>query len=207
MAIRKRTEPRRIPMNTLRFVSLDTLFVLLSAIIWAPAALGSDAGIHSFSGDDAYDPAAGGTPQLSVGALTEWSVPATTARAAGEELAEPTPGVFLPFENYPNLPASAPEMETAESVASVILPFELDPAAGGTPEQSVVTLIPDVSWLVACSPSAGEAIAQNAWATSGGFSGDDDYDPAAGGAPELSLLAFVADASLALACESVAPNN
>ena len=56
-------------MNALRLVSLGMLLGLNCAIVWVPAALGSEAGIHSYSGHDAYDQAAGGTAEQSVAIL------------------------------------------------------------------------------------------------------------------------------------------
>jgi hypothetical protein len=69
---------------------------------------------------------------------------------------------------------------------------DYDPAAGATPEMSVIAVATDASSLVACVLSADEMdemAGQSALTVAGGLSGDDDYDPAAGGMPEMSLIA------------------
>ena len=67
MAIRKKGDPGRIAMNARRFVTIGLLVLLLLATVSIPAALahpmlsGGPAVAVSNSGDDDYDPAAGGT--------------------------------------------------------------------------------------------------------------------------------------------------
>ena len=75
-----------------------------------------------------------------------------------------------------------------------------DPAAGGTPEESVSAIFKDNAAPLDCGLSAGEISRRIALRVPGGCSGDDPYDPAAGGIPELSLLPFAKDPGLMAAC-------
>ena len=59
-----------------------------------------------------------------------------------------------------------------------------DPAAGGTPERSVLSIAGSYSGDDAYDPAAGGTPERSVVIIAGGYSGDDAYDPAAGGHPE-----------------------
>ena len=143
------------------------------------------AGGHTYSGDDAYDPAAGGTPELSVFALPGRAAPAAAGTLSGDDDYDPAAG------SAPELSVVALPQRAAVAASTFGGDDAYDPAAG-------------VSALAICALSADEIAARSALTINGGYSGDDDYDPAAGGAPELSLLAFVNDDGLVANCDPVA---
>ena len=87
----------------------------------------------SYSGDDAYDPAAGGAPEQSVTTLAaDVSSLVACSPSAGEieaRSAWTTDGGFGGDDDY-------------------------DPAAGGAPELSLFAFVTDASLALACAPVA-----------------------------------------------------
>lgn len=164
-------------MNTVRFVTMSTLVLLLLAAVSIPTAFGSQGespipssagATATYSGDDDYDPAAGGTPEQSVIAPAASASPLVDCTLSPNEIA-------------------ARRALTIEAGFSG--DDDYDPAAGGMPELSVIALAE-----------------RSALSGSVSYSGDDDYDPAAGGTPELSLLSFV-QGSNSIARDSVSSGN
>jgi hypothetical protein len=166
LAICKKTDPGTIPMNTLRFVSLGMLLGLLCAIVWVPAALGSEAGIHSYSGDDVYEPVAGGPPALSVGALAEWSVPTTAGGYSGDDAYDQAAG-GTPEQSIAILVAQvSPVVACSPSTGGAIAQSawatggdfsgddDYDPVAAGAPELSLLAFVADGSLALAGEPVA-----------------------------------------------------
>ena len=195
---------------------LAVLLVIISAAGAAPAVRGlpESTAATSISGDADYDPAAGGTPELSMVAVRKESASAVATSISGDADYDPAAG------GTPELSMVAVRKESASAVATSISgDADYDRAAGGTPELSVVSVregsasapgaMPELSLAavaaeirapVACGLPANEIARRNTRSISGGYSGDDDYDPAAGGTPELSLFAFVRDLWMPLAC-------
>jgi hypothetical protein len=119
---------RKKQSKRIQYLSVGLIFVLLLVAIPVVAQTAS-VGDGGYSGDDAYDPAAGGLPALPRAAFTQ---------GADFEL--------------PCLP-SASELE-ARRAASVDGGYSgddpYDPAAGGTPELSLLAMGLE---LVACTPA------------------------------------------------------
>jgi hypothetical protein len=147
------------------------VIVLLAALaLLAPAMGGPHAALAmsdrgGYSGDDAYDPAAGGTPELSVAALPERSAAAVAVSFSGDDAYDPAAGGTSELSV-----AALPERSAAAVAVSYSGDDAYDPAAGGTPELSVAALPERSAAAVAVT-----------------YSGDDDYDPATGARPELSV--------------------
>jgi hypothetical protein len=136
------------------FAALILVAALIGGGGWiAPAAVASsiaegNVGI-SYSGDDLYDPAAGGRPELSVAmaSASERSPFSTGISYSGDDPYDPAAG-------------GRPELSVAMASASERSPFSTgisysgddpyDPAAGGRPELSVVGLV-DTAWRGAIS--------------------------------------------------------
>lgn len=177
-------------------VGMTILFLLVVT------PLVSAEGVGSYSGDDAYDPAAGGRPDLSVIVTSGRSAPGAGISYSGDDAYDPAAG---------GRPELSVILAARRSRLSTGLSYSgddaYDPAAGGTPELSVVGLSAEIVPPVDCGLSADEIAERRTMTVAGGFSGDDAYDPAAGGTPELSLLAFADASSLMAACEPVISND
>ena len=206
-----------IRLDGMRYAVVGLTILLVLAAAPLAAAMGSveEDAVTSFSGafvssggwsgDDAYDPAAGGTPELSVSAAVARSNFGSSALSAvgsysGDDAYDPAAGGTPELSVSAVLARSNFGASELSAVGSLSGDDAYDPAAGGTPEQSLFA-------LVACGPSAEEIARRSALAIAGGFSGDDAYDPAAGGMPELSLFAFAGDLGLMAACEPAASSN
>jgi hypothetical protein len=126
-----------------------TLLAALPLSVVAGYAYGS-----SYSGDDAYDPAAGGFPELYANGAASYSGDDVYDLAAG---ALPVRAAILFAGGFSGDDA-------------------YDPAAGGLAAMPPFTIAEIQDELVDCNPSA--------LSVAGGFSGDDPYDPAAGGNPD-----------------------
>jgi hypothetical protein len=88
-------------MHTVRYVTMGMLVLLQLAIVSIPTALGSQSespipssalATATYSGDDDYDPAAGGTPELSTVALPERSTRAVAVSYSGDDDYDPAAG-------------------------------------------------------------------------------------------------------------------
>jgi hypothetical protein len=140
-----------------RYLLVGSLVVILLAAFPLAALAGFDG--SSYSGDDAYDRAAGGFPELYInGAASSYSGDDAYDLAAG---ALPERGALVFASGFSGDDA-------------------YDPAAGGLPAVSLFSV--SESLEVAECDSSGLS-------TVGRFSGDDAYDPAAGGNPgRLEIL-------------------
>lgn len=145
--------PRKFKLSDSRFLVAGSLILLLLAAFPLAAAA-------SYSGDDPYDPAAGGFPELYASVAASFSGDDAYDLAAG---ANPERGALLFAAGFSGDDA-------------------YDPAAGGLAAVSVFTVTDLRAELAACDLSA--------LVVSGGFSGDDAYDPAAGGNPDGDAILF-----------------
>jgi hypothetical protein len=151
-------------------VGLAALLLLVLPVVTAYAGQRG----ATFSGDDAYDPAAGGRPELSVFLAYAWLKSSGTSSYSGDDLYDPAAvSVFWPASRAATRTYSGDDA--------------YDPAAGGDP-------------VPACDLAAAEIIRRIVLHVPGGLSGDAAYDPAAGGWPELSLLALAQEPGRGLAC-------
>ena len=166
-----------------QYLSVGLIFLLLLAAT-PVAAQTVGVGDGSYSGDDAYDPAAGGTPELSVAAAPQRNVRSGATTWSGDDAYDPAAS-GLPA---PLLTALA-QRTIAGNAATFSGDDAYDLAAGGTPKLSVAGLVRSSGAEISCALPEGELQARGAWSVDGGLSGDDAYDPAAGGTPELSLVA------------------
>lgn len=106
---------------------------------WQPSgSLAMASAAASFSGDDAYDPAAGGNPEIALANAQRFV--ANSAAGAYALLACDSNG-------YENSLASASGSYSGDD--------DYDPAAGGTPEQSVLAFASAYGNLIACGPTGG----------------------------------------------------
>jgi hypothetical protein len=165
-----------------QYLSVVLIFLLL--LVATPVAAQSiGVGDGSYSGDDAYDPAVGGLPAISVAAAPRQIARSGATTLSGDDAYDPAAG------GLPALSVAAVPRQSVQSGATTLSGDDAyDPAAGGLP-----AVIRSAGSEVACAPSAGELEARRTRSVDGGFSGDDAYDPAAGGTPELSLLAIGLD--------------
>jgi hypothetical protein len=147
-----------------QYLSVGLVFLLL-LMVTPVAAQTADAGAKSYSGDDAYDPAAGGLPALSVVVVPQRIIRSSASTLSGDDAYDPAAGglpalsVVGLIRSSGSAIACAPsvgELE-ARSTRSVDGGFSgddaYDPAAGGIPEVSLLTIGLD---LVACAPAASE---------------------------------------------------
>jgi len=129
------------------------------------AAVAGDEGLGRYSGDDPYDPAAGGTPELSVVMTSERPVFRSVFRYSGDDPYDPAAG-------------GTPELSVVAFVADVSPPVDCvpsadelnrraamrvaggysgddpyDPAAGGTPELSLLAFADASGRMLACVPA------------------------------------------------------
>jgi hypothetical protein len=181
-----------------QYLSVGLIFLLLLAAT-PVAAQSVEVGDSSFSGDDAYDPAAGGLPAISLNAAPERSIRSSATTLSGDDAYDPAAG---------GLPATLADAAAGRSIRSSATSLSgddpYDPAATGTLDLSEVGFVLGSGSELACAPTASELEARRTRSMKGGFSGDDAYDPAAGGTPELSLLAPGLDP---VACAPAAGGN
>lgn len=165
-------------MNILRNTTLRTMLLLVLVFAAVPSVVGLEAGeqdrsatpavLGTFSGDDAYDPAAGATPQLAVAARP------TISRSAAI-----SPSTFSGDDAYDVAAGSSPELSVAgatlgydarQGLACELADDEIvareawsvaggfsgddayDRAAGGTPELSLLPFVENVAQLESCEP-------------------------------------------------------
>ena len=136
-----------------RYLLAGSLILLLVVAFPLAAAAGSLDG-NSYSGDDAYDPAAGGFPELYINGSVSLSGDDAYDLAAG---ALPERGALLFAAGFGGDDA-------------------YDPAAGGLAAVSLFSMAESRGELAECDASVLSVV--------GGFGGDDLYDPAAGGNPD-----------------------
>lgn len=144
---------KRYKLSNSRFLLVGSLVLLLAVAFPLAAAAGRDVK-SSYSGDDPYDPAAGGFPELYANVAASLSGDDAYDLAAG---ALPERGALLFARGFSGDDA-------------------YDPAAGGLAAVSLFTVAESLGEVAACEPSV--------LSVAGGFSGDDAYDPAAGGNPD-----------------------
>jgi hypothetical protein len=168
----------------LRNQVLSAGLILLLLLVAAPvAAQTGDGGGISYSGDDPYDPAAGGLPTISLNQVPLGSVASSATTLSGDDAYDPAAGGLDPLENV-----WVSEWVARRDITTLSGDDAYDPAAGGTPQLYAAVPAPSSGSEVACALSDSELKARRALSVEGGLSGDDAYDPAAGGTPELSLL-------------------
>jgi hypothetical protein len=140
------------------------------------------ASARSYSGDDPYDPAAGGQPEMSISAASGQSAVRASSAGVG--------GILEPI--------------VVASARSYSGDDPYDPAAGGQPELSIA-VASGQSAVRASSAGVGGILEPIVAASARSYSGDDPYDPAAGGQPEMSIAVAsgqsIANASSAGLCE------
>lgn len=151
---------RNSKLSNSRYVLVGSLVLLLLAVFPLAAAAGSADG-SSYSGDDAYDRAAGGFPELYA---------SVAASLSGDDAYDPATGGLAAG----GIPGRAAFIFTAGFGGD----DAYDPAAGGLAAVSLFSL----SELAFCEESV--------FAVEGGFSGDDAYDLAAGGNPDGDQIAL-----------------
>jgi hypothetical protein len=136
-----------------RYLLVGSLVLLLVAALPLVAIAGAADG-SSYSGDDAYDRAAGGFPELYMNSSASLSGDDAYDLASG---ALPARGALVFASGFSGDDA-------------------YDPAAGGLPAVALFTVAESRSEVAECDSSV--------LSVAGGFSGDDAYDPAAGGNPD-----------------------
>ena len=151
---------RNSKLSNSRSILVGSLVLLLLAAFPLAAAAGSADGL-SYSGDDAYDRAAGGFPDLYTGVAFSFS---------GDDAYDPAVGGLAA--------GGIPERAAFIFAAGFSGDDAYDPAAGGLAAVSLFSL----SELAFCEPSV--------FSVEGGFSGDDAYDLAAGGNPDGDEIAL-----------------
>ena len=142
-----------------RYLLVGSLVLLLLVAFPLAAAAGSIDG-SSYSGDDAYDPAAGGFPELYAGSAFSLSGDDAYDLAAG----------------------GLPERGALIFAAGFSGDDAYDPAAGGLEAVSLISVEEALASVALCEEPELAGV--------GRFSGDDAYDPAAGGNPDGELLAL-----------------
>jgi hypothetical protein len=151
---------KKFKLSDSRFLVAGSLILLLLAAFPLAAAEAS------YSGDDLYDPAAGGFPELYASVAASFSGDDAYDLAAG---ANPERGALLFAAGF-----------------SGDDPY--DPAAGGLPAVALFSVAESWGELAACDLAEPVVL--------GGFSGDDAYDPAAGGNPDGDAVDVVLVACL-----------
>jgi hypothetical protein len=176
---------KKLRKNQYLSVGLILLLLLVAVPVGAQTANGGDV---SYSGDDLYDPAAGGLPAISLNPVPQRSIRSSGMTLSGDDPYDPAAFGLDPLFDPLPLDWAAERHTTSFSGDD---PY--DPAAGGKPQQSVAGSGWHSSSELPCAPTASDLKARRSWSVDGGLSGDDAYDPAAGGTPELSLLAMGLD--------------
>ena len=182
-------------LSNARILVAGVLLLLLLAALPLVAAAGYT-DVRSYSGDDAYDLAAGGSPELAVAAASERATVINEASITASTISSDVLARFhraKPVDDPLNGALSFAEAEfyVAKYGADVVASSTrlaggfsgddaYDPAAGGLLALSTVTFAASQSDVAGCD-TAGYAIA-------GGYSGDDAYDLAAGGNPDGTAL-------------------
>gem|GEM_PF-2081384 len=136
-----------------RYLFAGSLILLLVVAFPLAAAAGSLDG-KSYSGDDPYDPAAGGFPGLYL---------SVDGSLSGDDAYDLAAGAL-------------PERGALVFAAGFSGDDAYDPAAGGLAAVSLFSVAELRGELAECDASA--------LSVAGGLSGDDLYDPAAGGNPD-----------------------
>ena len=146
-------EQLSIRFSNMRTVVVATLSLVLLVAFPLVVAAGHTAG-PSYSGDDAYDQAAGGFAALSTRSSASYS---------GDDAYDPAAG-------------GRAALSGVTVSASYSGDDAYDPAAGGLAAVSTFSFAASQGEEAICGLTA--------FASAGGLSGDDAYDPAAGGNPE-----------------------
>ena len=146
-------------LSNSRFILVSSLVLLLMGAFPLAAAAGSADGA-SFSGDDAYDPAAGAIPELFVSVASSFSGDDAYDVAAG----------------------GIPDLAAFTFAAGFGGDDAYDPAAGGLEAVSLFSVDEALGEFAFCDSSE--------LADVGRFSGDDAYDLAAGGNPDADALSL-----------------
>jgi hypothetical protein len=153
---------RKKQLKRTHYLSAGLIFVLLLVAI-PVAAQASGVGGGSISGDDAYDPAAGGLPAVAVAAVPQRIVPSGATTLSGDDAYDPAAGGLPALAVAGIVRSAGPEIACAPSdselearrARAVDGGFSgddaYDPAAGGIPELSLLAAGLD---LVACVPVA-----------------------------------------------------
>jgi hypothetical protein len=193
-------ENTRMRLYGTRYATVAMMILALLVVAPLAAATGPE-DVGRFSGDDAYDPAAGGRPELSVAAPSEPSARSARVSFSGDDPYDPAAGGKPELSLILAARRSSPGTEVSYSGDD---PY--DPAAGGWAGLDEPGFVVDLTPSVGCGLSADEIAERSARTVAGGFSGDDAYDAAAGGMPELSLLPFADASDLLAGCEFAAGN-
>jgi hypothetical protein len=163
---------------------LSVGLVLLLLLVAVPVGAQTvDVGDVSYSGDDPYDPAAGGLPAISLNPVSQPDFPSGAATLSGDDSYDPAAGGLDPLSD-----PWVSEWAARRHFTTLSGDDAYDPAAGGTPQLYVAAPVSSSGSEIACAPSDSELKARSTRSVDGGLSGDDAYDPAAGGTPEQSLL-------------------
>jgi hypothetical protein len=168
-------------LSEVRYALLGLMALLLVA--FSPAALNATGG-GGLSGDDAYDPAAGGLPQLLPAAALTPVTSRVSGGYSGDDAYDSAAGglpQLLPAAALPQAFTGIPAIYSGDDV--------YDPATESYDlgDLGVGAVLTENSPSADCGLTAGEIAGRIAVRTPGGFSGDDAYDTAAGGIPELSV--------------------
>lgn len=150
---------RNAKLSDSRVLLVGSLVLLLLGAFPLAAAAGSIDG-SSYSGDDAYGPAAGGFPELYAGVAPGFSGDDAYDLAAGGN----------------------PERGASIFAAGSSGDDAYDPAAGGLEAVSLISVAEALRSIALCEEPELAGV--------GRFSGDDAYDPAAGGNSYGDLLAL-----------------
>lgn len=154
------------------------LILILLLVALPVSAQPADVADVSYSGDDPYDPAAGGLPAISLNPVPQRHVASSTTTLSGDDAYDSAAGGLDPLVD-----PWVSEWAARRHVTTLSGDDAYDRAAGGTPQLYVAAPVSGSGSEVACN----EIEARSALSVEGGFGGDDAYDPAAGGTPELSL--------------------
>ena len=150
---------RNAKLSNSRYLLVGSLVLLLLGAFPLAAAAGSGDG-STYSGDDAYDPAAGGFPELYASVAASFS---------GDDAYDVAAGAF-------------PESGALIFAAGFSGDDAYDPAAGGLEAVSLISVADALAAVTLCD--------ETELADVGRFSGDDAYDLAAGGNPDGDLFAL-----------------
>ena len=146
----------------LRYAVAGMTILALLAVASLAAATGGQ-GVGTYSGDDAYDPAAGGRPELSLNGGPRLSAGTSYS---GDDAYDPAaggrPGLWLfahAVDVTPSVRCGLPAAEIARRSAMAIAggfggDDAYDPAAGGTPELSLLTFADVPSLAAVCEITA-----------------------------------------------------
>lgn len=166
--------------NARVFVAGTLALLLLAALPLAAAA--SHTEIQSYSGDDAYDPAAGSLPAVSTAASSSEAALARFHEVKSVD--DPVNGAWsiAQAEFYFGKLGADVAASPTELAASYSGDDAYDPAAGGL--EAVSTFA-----FAASEDEAADCVTPE-YTIAESYSGDDAYDPAAGGYPDGTALAL-----------------